>query len=674
MSIRFKLLLSLGLLAAALIALGVSGFVALQQTSAQTKVIVADGVDGLGQITRINDMYSNIVRDTQGVVLGELSFEDGQASLAESFSNIDKDWTAYQANSTTAEAAKLVAIANDRMKAAAPDFDQLRAFMAGKDLPGLTAFTKGKLGDAVESIASQFDQLAEVQIGVANNDFSEAQGLSSLAGWSIAGVAAASGLILVYALVVVLRDTIGPLSRMEGAMRRLAEGDLETEVPSAGRRDEIGRMAKAVEIFRDSGRRVRAMTAAEAASDEQRRTDRAAMMGRLQRDFGNVVEAAVKGDFSRRVAASFADDELNRLADSVNELVETVDRGVSETGRVLTALAAMDISKRVEGAFEGAFLRLKDDTNAVADKLIEIVTQLKDTTGSLRMATGEILSGANDLSSRTTKQAATIEETSAAIEQLSVTVDANAARAETASRNAGLVSHTAEEGGRVMSETITAMERITQSSAKISNIIGLIDDIAFQTNLLALNASVEAARAGDAGKGFAVVAVEVRRLAQSAAGASSEVKVLIEQSATEVAGGSRLVSEAAAKLQTTLEGIRENATALDEIARASRVQASSIEEVTAAVRQMDEMTQQNAALVEETNAAIEQTEGQAQDLDRIVAIFNLPPQAVAAAPRRSAVSGNPPAAIKAIQAKVAKVARSIRSGGNTAIAKDWNEF
>ena len=174
-----------------------------------------------------------------------------------------------------------------------------------------------------------------------------------------------------------------------------------------------------------------------------------------------------------------------------------------------------------------------------------------------------------------------------------------------------------------MSKATDAMERITASSGKISNIIGLIDDIAFQTNLLALNASVEAARAGDAGKGFAVVAVEVRRLAQSAASASSDVKALIEQSGTEVAGGSKLVAEAAAKLGAMLEAARQNRELLSSIAADNRAQASQIAEVNVAVRTLDEMTQHNAALVEETNAAIEQTEAQASELDKVVEIFRV---------------------------------------------------
>src|SRR5690606_2939119 len=169
-------------------------------------------------------------------------------------------------------------------------------------------------------------------------------------------------------------------------------------------------------------------------------------------------------------------------------------------------------------------------------------------------------------------QAATIEETSAAMEQLASTVLKNAEDAREASTVASGVTRTAEEGGAVMGEATAAMERITVSSGKISNIIGLIDDIAFQTNLLALNASVEAARAGEAGKGFAVVAVEVRRLAHSAASASADVKVLIEQSAGEVKGGSKLVSDAAAKLEAMLGAARSSSELMNDIAQKSREQ------------------------------------------------------------------------------------------------------
>jgi methyl-accepting chemotaxis protein len=459
-----------------------------------------------------------------------------------------------------------------------------------------------------------------------------------------------------------------PIRRMTGIMNTLARGDYNVEVPYSQNRDEIGEMAKAVEIFRQQGLKVSQMTEAEAARIIAEEQQRRAMMSELQSAFGQVVDAAIAGDFGRRVETEFPDSELNALASSVNNLVGTVDRGLGETGRVLTALANTDLTIRMEGQYQGAFAQLKNDTNAVADNLTSVVGRLKETSRTLKTATGEILSGANDLSERTTKQAATIEETSAAMDQLASTVMQNAERAKEASINAGDVTRTAEEGGKVMAQANAAMVAIEASSGKISNIIGLIDDIAFQTNLLALNASVEAARAGDAGKGFAVVAVEVRRLAQSAASASADVKVLIEQSAGEVKQGSKLVSDAAGRLAAMLEAARANNQLMDGIARESREQASAIEEVNIAVRQMDEMTQHNAALVEETNAAIEQTESQASALDDIVAVFTTG-AAPAAAPVRAQM-----ARATAAAPAVRKAAQAYLSHGNAAVSADWNEF
>ena len=462
-----------------------------------------------------------------------------------------------------------------------------------------------------------------------------------------------------------------PIPRLAGSMEAIAEGNYEAEVPYTEQGNEVGAMARAVEVFRQNGLRVSQMTEAEAARIIADQENRQKMMSELQSAFGEVVDAAVAGDFSRQVTVEFPDPELNGLAAGVNNLVGTFNRGVTEIGHVLGALANTDLTERMEGDYEGAFATLKADINAVADKLTEVVSQLRHTSGSLKTATGEILSGANDLSERTTKQAATIEETSAAMEQLAATVLKNAERARDASANAAQVTRTAEEGGLVMDAATSAMERITQSSAKISNIIGMIDDIAFQTNLLALNASVEAARAGDAGKGFAVVAVEVRRLAQSAAQASSEVKVLIEQSAGEVSSGSKLVGEAAGKLKAMLDAARGNNGLLESIATDSREQASAIDEVTTAVRTMDEMTQHNAALVEETNAAIEQTEAQATELDRIVDVFRIAQQEAPKARTERPVASN---GARGLQQRLAAASANLSTHGNAAVAPDWSEF
>jgi methyl-accepting chemotaxis protein len=475
-------------------------------------------------------------------------------------------------------------------------------------------------------------------------------------------------LLLLLIGVFIARSISKPIARLNRDMVRIADNDFDVVPQGMTRRDEIGDMARSVEVFRENGLKVSQMTEAEAARIIADQKARQQMMSELQGAFGEVVDAAIAGNFSRRVEAQFPDPELNGLAGSVNSLVATVDRGLDETGRVLTALANTDLTMRMEGEYQGAFARLKTDTNAVGDKLSEVVMQLRDTSRSLRLATGEILAGANDLSERTTKQAATIEETSATMEQLAATVLQNSQRAKDASVNAGEVTRTAEEGRKVMEKANEAMTAIETSSGKISNIIGMIDDIAFQTNLLALNASVEAARAGDAGKGFAVVAVEVRRLAQSAASASADVKVLIEQSTGEVGLGSRLVSDAAGRLHAMLDAARANNQLMDGIARDSQEQASAIEEVNIAVRQMDEMTQHNAALVEEMNASIEQTEAQAGALDDIVTVFKTG-EGRAVVQRNSAP---PHSASK--PANTQRAAKVYLSQGNAAISSDWSEF
>jgi methyl-accepting chemotaxis protein len=526
--------------------------------------------------------------------------------------------------------------------------NKLKMIDAQKELPAFDeAFAA--LEDDMSAVSDAIEGANAAQLSGTAGDAQMAQ----IINWGGLGLI----LVLVVATVVLSRMTmIAPLSRMTGDFNRLADGDLEVEAQGNHVVTEINALAKVLGVFREALRN-RDMLAGEAEVSARQVAARANAAASLNEEISDTVGAALQGDFSRRVTGSYADEDLATLAGSVNQLLETVDRSIAETGDVLSALARADLTKRMQGEYSGALKRLSEDTNAVGDQLTDVITKLRSTSGGLKTATAEILSGANDLSERTTKQAATIAETSSTMARLAGTVAENAKQAAAASGNAADVSRTAEEGGEVMRQATEAMERITQSSGKISNIIGLIDDIAFQTNLLALNASVEAARAGDAGKGFAVVAVEVRRLAQSAASASSEVKVLIEQSGVEVAGGSKLVAEAARKLEAMLDGARTNHALLQGIAQQSRDQASSIDEMTGAVRTLDEMTQHNAALVEETNAAIEQTEAQANELDQVVAVFTVAEASGSAQPAARTQRRPTPRAV-----------------GNLAVSQDWSEF
>ena len=424
------------------------------------------------------------------------------------------------------------------------------------------------------------------------------------------------------ALWVTIWRVTGPMHALTDTMNRIVDGHYGTIVPYLLRKDEVGQMANAVQVFKEKCERVSNLGAEEAARS-QAAQQRVAIMQAFQADFDKVIRATTEGDFSTRMSGQFADAELERVAANFNTMLSSVSAALDEAGAVLSALARTDMTQRMTGAYKGVFAALRDDTNLVGDKLTDMVRQLRQTSGSLKVATGEILAGINDLADRTTRQAATVEETSAAMEQLAHAVTENAKNAELGAERTREAADIADDGRVVMESANRAMQRISESSARISSIIGMIDDIAFQTNLLALNASVEAARAGEAGKGFAVVAVEVRRLAQSAAQASAEVKQLIEQSATEVNSGTRLVEEASGKLDTILTTVKGNQTLMLDIAKASVSQASAISEVTVSVRQIDEITQHNAALVEETNAAIEQTEAQANTLDTAIGVFKI---------------------------------------------------
>ncbi|MFO3703813.1 methyl-accepting chemotaxis protein [Xanthomonas codiaei] len=343
-----------------------------------------------------------------------------------------------------------------------------------------------------------------------------------------------------------------------------------------------------------------------------------------------LAQAAANGDFSVRGDAQRFQYDFRAMVDSLNHLMSTADANLHALSTVLQAIAAGDLTTRMQGQFHGVFARMRDDANATVAQLADIVGRIQQATDAINEAASEIASGNQDLSQRTEQQAANLEETAASMEELTSTVRNNAEHARRANQLVVGAASVASQGGEVVGQVVGTMAGIQAASRKIADIIGVIDGIAFQTNILALNAAVEAARAGEQGRGFAVVASEVRTLAQRSAAAAKEIKHLIDDSVSRVDHGNQLVGQAGRTMQDIVDSVRNVTTIMQEISEASQQQSQGIEQVGQTVAQMDQATQQNAALVEEATAAARAMEEQAQQLRDAVSVFQLQ----AAAPAR----------------------------------------
>jgi methyl-accepting chemotaxis protein len=383
------------------------------------------------------------------------------------------------------------------------------------------------------------------------------------------------------------------LKGMTGAMTELASGNLGVDVPGRNSRDEIGAMAKAVLVFRD-------------AAVENNRLEQEAEKARALTEAERAAREAERMEEARQAAAVIA-----ALADGLDR----VARG--------------DLLCQIHTSFPAHSEKLRTDFNAAVDKLKQTMLAVVVSTQSIHSRTQEISAASDDLSSRTERQSASLEETAAALEQITATVNKAAQGATHARAVVAGTKNDAEKSDEVVRAAVEAMGGIEKSSQQISQIIGVIDEIAFQTNLLALNAGVEAARAGDAGRGFAVVASEVRALAQRSAEAAKEIKGLISTSTGQVQRGVELVAETGKALARIMAKVTEVNSAVGEIAAGAQEQATGLQQVNVAVNQMDQVTQQNAAMAEEATAASRALAHESDQLSRLVAQFQVDPQAAA---------------------------------------------
>ncbi len=411
-----------------------------------------------------------------------------------------------------------------------------------------------------------------------------------------------------------------------------------------------------------------------------------------------LVDAAVAGDFSRRGDGERFEFVYREMVEGLNELMDSADRGLTEVGGLLAAVADGDLSREADADLPGQFGELARNANGAVHQLATVVGQIRQGSDAISAAAGEIAAGNNDLSQRTEQQAASLEETASSMEELTSTVRQNADNARQANQLAIGAADVAGQGGKVVGRVVDTMSAINESSRKISDIIGVIDGIAFQTNILALNAAVEATRAGEQGRGFAVVAAEVRSLAQRSAGAAKEIKQLITDSVGKVEEGSSLVDQAGKTMDEIVTSVKRVTDIIADISAASQEQTSGIEQVNQAILQMDEGTQQNAALVEEASAAARSLEQQSGHLVQTVSAFRLNAQTDSRGDARtpaitiSRVAESAPAQTspsrtnaaqtstarkpKAAPAKPAKPARKAARGNGAANGGDqhWQEF
>ena len=422
------------------------------------------------------------------------------------------------------------------------------------------------------------------------------------------------------AVLFARRSITRPILDLSSVMDRLTKGDTAVTVAHAERKDEIGTMARAVSVLRESIEQV-------ARLQQQERDAAAARLARAQsmelvvNDVGEVVAAAAAGDFSARLEIDNADEQMRKLVAGINEINAVVDSATTEFAQSLQAIAAGDLTTRVDTAYRGKFADLKGAINDTVSRLSSTVRTIQQTASDVGTASREISTGADDLSKRTEEQASSLEETAATTEELAASVKASAHASREAASVAEEALSAASSGGAIASEAVQAMARIEAASSKISDIIRVIDDIAFQTNLLALNAAVEAARAGDAGKGFAVVASEVRTLAQRSGEAAKDISTLISSSNSEVMDGVKLVRRAGEQLEQIQAASRKVAATIAEISTAAGEQANGIEEMSQAVAHLDEMTQQNAALSEQSAASANALSDRIGQLNALVETF-----------------------------------------------------
>lgn len=418
------------------------------------------------------------------------------------------------------------------------------------------------------TVIIQYFYLTDQLANVANPAFKAAVDQTLV--WSL-GTYLACSVVGLTGAYLFSRGIAVPYSITIKRMQALADGDLDSPIQFTDYKDCVGRLTRAMHIFRD------------------------AAVARIQ-----------------------AEQDVRRVQAEQQTIVDALEKSIHE-------MANGNLSTGITTRFPDNYERLRQNFNLMQEALRSALSDVASTAEIMRTGSAEIATASDDLASRTERQASSLQETSNAMADVSQSVSDTARRAAEASKSVSETERDASNGGEVVRRAVAAMGQIEQSSQEIAQIIGVIDSIAFQTNLLALNAGVEAARAGEAGRGFAVVANEVRALAQRSADAAKTIKDLITQSANQVSSGVSLVNETGDALTRIVERITSVSSLIQEIAETAETQSASAGQVNTAVAEMDRTTQQNAAMVEQSTAAARNLASEAAELANLVERFQLVP-------------------------------------------------